>query len=114
MQYRLKQLDFNGSYKYLPVIEISNVIEMGFSLKQNFPNPFNPSTTISYFIPQRSFVFLKIYDVLGKEVRILVNEEQPAGYYNIDWNAEYLNAGVYYYTISAGELSETKKMILLK
>ena len=93
-----------------------------FSLEQNYPNPFNPSTTIHYSIPsvitsgtkQSQLVTLKVFDVLGNEVATLVNEEKPAGSYQIEFSADGLTTGIYFYKLHAGSLLETKKMILLK
>ncbi len=83
-----------------------------FSLYQNYPNPFNPTTVISYSIPERNNVILKIYDLLGKEIKTLLNEEQEAGNYTINFNAATLTSGVYFYQIISGKHKETKKMIL--
>ena len=85
-----------------------------YSLKQNYPNPFNPSTRIQYAISSRQLVTLKVYDVLGKEIATLVNEEKSAGSYEIEFNASHLASGIYYYQLRAGDYVETKKMILLK
>lgn len=85
-----------------------------FSLSQNYPNPFNPSTKISYVIPQQGLVTLKIFDILGREVKTLVNEVQSAGQKEIEFNAENLTTGIYFYTITAGDFKDTKKMILVK
>ena len=85
-----------------------------FALNQNYPNPFNPSTVISYQLPVNSDVTLKIYDVLGKEVTTLVNEDKPAGSYQIDFNAGGLSSGIYFYRLQAGDFVQTRKMILLK
>ena len=91
-----------------------------YTLSQNYPNPFNPSTSIQYSIASRQFVTIKVYDVLGKEVATLVNEEKPAGSYEVEFNsvetlhATSLPSGVYFYQLRAGEYIETKKMILLK
>ncbi len=85
-----------------------------FSLKQNYPNPFNPSTTISYSIQKEERVLLKVYDILGNEVAILVNEEKPAGNYRIQFKTASLASGIYFYKIRAGSFVQTKKMILLK
>jgi len=85
-----------------------------FYLYQNSPNPFNPSTRIMFQIPYRSLVTLKIFDVLGNEVIILVNEEKQPGIYEIDFNNQQISSGVYYYQIKAGNFIETKKMILLR
>jgi hypothetical protein len=97
-----------------------------YTLEQNYPNPFNPNTIIKYSIPELSFVTLKIYDVLGNEIEILVNEEKPAGTYEVEFNShsgevrnlstarQGLPSGIYFYIIKAGEFVETKKMLLLK
>ncbi|MEJ2616587.1 MAG: T9SS type A sorting domain-containing protein, partial [Ignavibacteriaceae bacterium] len=85
-----------------------------FKLYQNYPNPFNPSTKIEYRISEFGLISLKIYDVLGKEVATLVNEEKPAGTYEVTWNAANLPSGVYFYQIKAGSYTATKKLLLLK
>jgi len=85
-----------------------------FSLEENYPNPFNPSTTIRYHIPEKSFVILKVYDVVGNEVAELVNEEKHIGTFEITWNAENLTSGVFFYKLQAGSFVESKKMILIK
>ncbi|MBV6420072.1 MAG: hypothetical protein DAHOPDDO_01299 [Ignavibacteriaceae bacterium] len=85
-----------------------------FNLFQNFPNPFNPTTKIRYEIPEMSFVTIKVYDVLGKQILSLVNEEKSAGNYEIEFNGKELASGIYYYRIAADNFSQTKKMILLK
>jgi len=85
-----------------------------FALFQNYPNPFNPSTTISFSIPASEFVTLKVSDVLGSEIKTLVNEEKPAGSYNIEFNAAELSSGIYFYTLQAGKYVQTKKLILMK
>jgi len=85
-----------------------------FELAQNYPNPFNPSTTIQYGIKERASVELVLFDILGREVEVLVNEEQDVGYYKIDFNAGRLASGIYLYRLQTGSFVETKKMILLK
>jgi len=93
-----------------------------FALEQNYPNPFNPSTTIRYTIlsviasetKQSQLVTLKVYDVIGNEVATLINEEKPAGSYEVKFNATGLSSGIYFYKLSAGSLVATKKMILIK
>ena len=92
----------------------SNEIPSQFILSQNYPNPFNPSTTIQFQIPNSSFVNLKIYDILGNEVAALLNEEKPAGIYEVEFNASGLASGIYFYKLQAGNFVETKKMILMK
>jgi len=86
----------------------------GYNLYQNFPNPFNPSTTISYSIPNSSFVTLKVYDVLGNEVAVLVNQQQSAGKYNVTFNAANLSSGIYLYKIDVEGFSAIKKLLLMK
>ncbi len=85
-----------------------------FNLAQNYPNPFNPTTTIQYSIPKSVNVEIKVYDVLGNEVTTLVNVEKPAGVYEVEFNAKNLSSGVYFYKLTAGSFTETKKMTLLK
>ncbi len=85
-----------------------------FRLMQNYPNPFNPSTTISYNIAKRANVSLKIYNITGKEVATLVNGEKEPGSYRVNFNAEKLSSGIYFYKISAGNFSSVRKMILIK
>ena len=85
-----------------------------FVLNQNYPNPFNPSTTISYSIPSSEYVTLEIYDILGSEIALLVNKEQTAGFYNVEFNATNFPSGIYIYTLQFGNRMTSKKMILLK
>jgi hypothetical protein len=128
-KYRLKQIDFDGSFEYSQEIEAEAKAPNVFSLEQNFPNPFNPSTTIRYSIPnviasgakQSQMVTLKVYDILGNEVATLVNEEQTAGTYEVEFNTSSsfrlvrnLTSGIYFYQLKAGSFIETKKMIFLK
>jgi hypothetical protein len=92
----------------------ANNIPDKFDLFQNYPNPFNPSTNIKYQIANSSLVSLKVFNVLGKEVAELVNEKQTPGTYEVKFDAGNLSNGVYFYKITAGDYSETKKMILIK
>ena len=85
-----------------------------FQLYQNFPNPFNPSTSISYSIPEYSNVIIKVLDILGNQVEILVNEEKPAGNYELKFDGSRLSSGVYFYHLRAGSFVDIKKMILMK
>ncbi len=95
--------------------EDNNINEITeFSLSQNYPNPFNPSTTIKYDIPEAAFVSIKIYDISGKEIYNLVNENKNYGRYEIKFNGSNLSTGVYYYKLTAGNFTEIRKMILLK
>ena len=91
-----------------------NSIPTSFNLNQNYPNPFNPSTKITYSIPKSSYVSLKIYNVLGQEVAALVNQQQNAGSYAVNFDASSLSSGIYLYRIQAGSFVSTKKMTLLK
>jgi hypothetical protein len=95
-------------------IDNENNLPLTFKLEQNYPNPFNPSTTINYSIPKQSYVTLKVYDVLGREVAALVNEIKSPGDYTIQFNASNLASGIYIYTMNAGKFVESKKLILLK
>ena len=96
-------------------VSINNNPQIGFSdLRQNYPNPFNPATTIKYQIPEVSFVTIKVYDVLGNEVTTLVNEEKPAGSYEVEFDGAGLPSGIYFYQLKADSYIETKKMVLLK
>ena len=85
-----------------------------FSLYQNYPNPFNPTTIISYAVPHRTNVNIKVYDITGKEIATLVNEVKDQGIYNVEFNAENLSSGIYFYKISADRFSTVRKMILIK
>jgi hypothetical protein len=85
-----------------------------YTLSQNYPNPFNPNTKIKYSVPNSSQVTLKIFNTLGEEIKILVNEEKLVGIYEVNWNAVNLPSGVYFYQLRAGRFVETKKMILLR
>jgi hypothetical protein len=92
----------------------NNVELYNFILFQNYPNPFNPATTIRYKISSRQYVQLKVYDVLGNEIETLVNEEKPAGNYNVEFDGSELPSGIYYYKLQTDNYVETKKMLLLK
>jgi ligand-binding sensor domain-containing protein len=92
----------------------NNVLPNGFMLYQNYPNPFNPTTTIDYSIPKESFVTIKVYDALGREVTTLVSEEKNTGEYSVKFNGSKLASGIYFYKITAGSFVQTKKMILMK
>jgi photosystem II stability/assembly factor-like uncharacterized protein len=123
-QYRLKQVDFDGSYEYSNVVEIDFNFIRDYNLFQNYPNPFNPTTIIKYSISSlalwervsegRVRVLLKVYDVLGNEVSTLVNEEKPLGEYEVEFDGSKLSSGVYFYQLRAGSFIQTKKMILMR
>jgi hypothetical protein len=117
--YRLKQIDYDGTFEYSEIVQVNYGGLITFSLDQNYPNPFNPSTKIKYEIPgqaryDNTLVTLKVYDILGNEITTLVNEEKPAGEYDVEFNGTNLPSGLYFYQLKAGEYSETKKMLLLK
>ena len=95
-------------------VEEENSLPKVYSLYNNYPNPFNPSTTINYDLPKLSNVTLRIYNIVGEEIATLVNQEQNAGRYQVSWNAAQLASGIYFYTIQAGSFVDTKKMLLLK
>ncbi len=108
----------DGFYKFVVENSVTDVAENfqpnEFYLYQNYPNPFNPSTSIQYAIGSRQFVTLKVFDLLGNEVSTLVNEEKPAGSYEIEFDAAGLPSGIYFYYLNSGNFIETKKMVLLK
>ena len=121
LSYRLKQIDFDGTFEYSDVVNIDvDFTPDKYSLAQNYPNPFNPSTKIKYEIPQTSLVVLKVYDVIGNEVATLVNKEQAAGKYQVNFDAKNFSSGIYYYQIkvftpaNVENFIQTKKMILLR
>lgn len=98
------------------ITDVKNKSELpkNFSLEQNYPNPFNPRTKIGYSIRTRSYVVIKVYDLLGREIVTLVNEEKPSGNYEVNFNASNLPSGVYFYRLQAGSFVEIKKITLLK
>lgn len=92
----------------------NNTYPEQFSLRQNYPNPFNPSTKIKYSVAEETYVVLKIYNIVGQEVAVLVNEKKSPGYYEADFNAKNLPSGIYIYKITAGKYSSSNKMVLIK
>jgi photosystem II stability/assembly factor-like uncharacterized protein len=113
-QYKLKQIDYDGTFGYSQIVEVDIPFVIEFSLSQNYPNPFNPSTSLQYAIGSRQFVTLKVFDILGREVATLANEEKSAGEYEVEFDGSALTSGIYFYQLQAGEYSSVKKMILLK
>ncbi|HMS65957.1 MAG TPA: T9SS type A sorting domain-containing protein [Ignavibacteria bacterium] len=113
--YRLKQIDFNGTTEYF---NLSNEIEVGvpskFDMSQNYPNPFNPSTKINYDLPKDGQVSIALFDLTGRQVASLVNDFKTAGYYTVQFNATNLSSGMYFYRITADNFVSTKKMVLIK
>ncbi len=118
IKYRLKQIDFDGSFKYSQEVEVNIDAPKEYSLEQNYPNPFNPVTTIKFSIPEYAgeeiMTTLKVYDVLGREVATLVNEPKTAGYYEVKFNASQLSSGVYFYKLESGRFVQIKKFVLMK
>lgn len=112
--YRLKQIDYDGSYEYSKVVEASIGLPSEFGLSQNYPNPFNPGTVIAYSLPEAGYVTLKVFNALGQEVSTLVNGIVEAGNHNVEFNAVGMSSGIYYYRLDAGGLTLMKKMMLLK
>ena len=112
--YRLKQIDFNGTYKIYNAVEVSFVPVFTYSLQQNYPNPFNPATSIKFSIAKTEHVILKVYDILGNEVATLVNDIREPGDYSLSFNGNKLSSGIYIYKLTAGTFSAVKKMILTK
>jgi hypothetical protein len=105
---------FKRSIPSVGVSTISSEVPNGFSLSQNYPNPFNPVTKIKFALPKSSNVKIVIYNSLGKEIQTIVNKYLNAGTYEADWNAASFSSGAYFYTITAGEFRDTRKMLLVK
>jgi len=125
--YRLKQIDNDGQFDYSKAIEVDLGAPKKFELSQNYPNPFNPTTKIRYTIPttpssshlvkgrsEVGFVSLKVYDILGNEIVTLVNEEKPAGIYEVEFNSTGVASGIYFYKLQSGSFVQTRKMLVLK
>jgi hypothetical protein len=113
-KYKLKQIDYNGTFEYSHIVEVEVPFVNKFSLSQNYPNPFNPVTKISWQSPTGSWQSLKIYDVLGNEIISLLNEYRPAGKYEIEFDGSKLTSGIYFYQLRTEKYVEVKKMVLLK
>jgi len=117
--YRLKQVDYNGSFEYSNNIIVEVETPKVYSLEQNYPNPFNPSTKIFFSLAQDSKVSLKVYDILGQEVVTLINNTLGAGVHNVDFNGLNINSGAYFYRLEAtgvdgSSFVSVKKMLLTK
>ncbi len=112
--YRLKQVDFNGTSSFSDVVNVDVTAPAQFELSQNYPNPFNPSTTINFSIPQSSIVSLKVFNTLGQEVKTLINQNMESGVHSVTFNASDLNSGIYFYKLDAGQITEVRKMTLIK
>jgi len=118
--YRLKQIDYDGTSTYTDAIEVEvDFTPNDFGLSQNYPNPFNPSTTIQFQVPKVSDVTIRIFDMLGQEVRTLFNEQVQPGSYTVEWNGlnsagTKMSSGTYIYRMTSGEFTDVKEMIFLK
>jgi hypothetical protein len=114
--YRLKQIDYNGHFKYY---ELSGIIDIAapkkFNLGQNYPNPFNPGTKIDFELPIDCRMTLKVYDITGREIAVLLNNEfKFAGYYTIDFDASDLASGIYFYRFQTEKFTDVKRMLMIK
>jgi hypothetical protein len=114
--YRLKQIDRDGKFSYSPELEVTiNNLPAIFALEQNYPNPFNPTTTIGFTLQQSGHTTLKVYDAIGREVAVLVNESLEAGvYHQSRFDARQFAGGVYFIRLTAADRSQIRKMVLLK
>ena len=118
--YRLKQIDFDGSFEYSNEIEVDIIIPLQYSLEQNFPNPFNPETRIKYYLPFESNVKITVYNSIGEELKELINGLSNAGVHEITFNADEYSSGVYFYSIEASSIDgrenfkNVKKMMVVK
>jgi len=112
--YRLKQVDYNGTYAYSDVVEIDVTAPLTFDLAQNYPNPFNPSTSIKYSVPESGNIRLSVFNIVGEEVAVLAEGFTQAGIYEVTFDASNLSTGVYLYKLQSANSVQTKKMMLLK
>jgi photosystem II stability/assembly factor-like uncharacterized protein len=112
--FRLKQVDYDGTFEYSKEIEVTFYFTPDYTLEQNYPNPFNPTTTITYSIPEAARVKLIVYDALGRETALLVDEDRAAGTYSVEFNASELTSGIYFYSLESAGAVISKKLILLR
>lgn len=112
--YRLKQIDNDGQYSYSKIVEITFNKIIEYYLTQNYPNPFNPTTKINFNLPVAENVKLTVYNLLGQEIKTLVNGYKESGVYNYTFDAKELNSGIYIYKLESGNYSQTRKMTLVK
>jgi hypothetical protein len=112
--FRLKQIDYDGTFEYSSTVEVDGIAPGKFVLEQNFPNPFNPSTKINFALPNESNVKIIVYNLIGQKVAEIANSKFSAGNHSIDFNGSNLSSGIYLYKIEAGEFTSTKKMQLIK
>ena len=111
--YRLKQIDNDGKFEYFGIAAV-DFSSKEFELNQNYPNPFNPATTISFNLPEDSNVKLIIFNMLGQEIKTLINEPREAGIHTVELNASEFSSGLYFFRIEAGKYIQTRKMLLVK
>lgn len=118
--FRLKQIDYNGTFTYSEIITIEAIVPTAFSLSQNYPNPFNPTTTIQFQIPENAHVLLTIYNITGQVVKTMLNSEKKTGFYNLVWDGTNnagikVSSGVYIYQLKTNKgFTQTRKMVLMK
>ena len=112
--YRLKQIDFDGTFEYSQEVEVEVFTPATFNLEQNYPNPFNPSTSIKYSVPESGNIRLSVFNIVGEEVAVLVNGFSQAGSFEVTFDASNLSTGVYLYKLQSSNSVQTKKMMLLK
>jgi hypothetical protein len=112
--YRLKQIDNDGKFEYSNEVLVVVGIPSSTKLEQNYPNPFNPATTISFKLSKPSFVKLAVYNIIGEEVSLLINEFKEAGIFNVNFDASKLNSGIYLYKLEADGIIKVNKMQLIK
>ncbi len=113
-KYRLKQIDFDGSFEYSKIVEIEIQLPVQFKLNQNYPNPFNPKTKIEFQLPQSTNVKLTVFNILGEKVTEIFNEELEAGFYSFYFDGKYHSSGTYIYSLQSDYYNAIRKMILLK
>lgn len=113
-EYRLKQIDFDGTFSHSNVIKVDLDIPSEFVLEQNYPNPFNPSTTIKFGLPFESVVKITVFNSIGENVRELVNSKMTAGYHTVSFDASNLTSGIYFYRIQTDKFESIRKMMLIK
>jgi len=112
--YRLKQIDFDGSFEYSQIVEVTIPAPVAFALDQNYPNPFNPSTRIKFAIPEESDVRMSVYNTLGQEVAEIINGRLKEGYHEVEFDAGTLTSGIYFYRLEADKFVDVKKMIIIR
>ncbi|MEP0861015.1 MAG: T9SS type A sorting domain-containing protein, partial [Ignavibacterium sp.] len=114
-KYRLKQIDFNGQYEYSDEIEVDYINKLNFYLSQNYPNPFNPTTNIDFNLPEKTFVKIILYDITGREIKKIKEQEMEAGYYSVMLTSEGISSGVYFYKMITGSgFTVVNKLTIIK